>query len=260
MANSARWLPRLIGSVSVFGLIVAMAEPSHAQLDTEGEILLNDHGLKQARVACLQELFLNLKGTAPDLALSPDGVFGLAPTFIDSPLLPKSRGNPYREIGTWGTGSLSSFSAAHPECWGSGGDNIVARPHVWLGLRNSDDQGTRFDLKAELLLDDDVFGETEVHCVEGLTRNPAKAMEVVIYPVPGDFGAKVANGPILPTDGELRLRISARIGTDADGPCRGHSSSTGLRLYYDAESRPSHILWFLCISPETYRCLPPVRD
>jgi hypothetical protein len=254
MARPSRWPRLLIALASVLGLLVSIAETSHA------EVLRNDSVLKQAEVPCLQDSNLNLKGTAPNLELSRDGIFGSTPTFIDSLPLSKSGGNPYREIGTWSTGSLSSFSAAHPECWGPGFDNGIFRPHVWLGLRNSDDQGTKFDLKAEVLLDETVLGETEVHCVEGLTRSPAKAVEVAIYPIPGLDSAIIAHGPVLPTDAELRLRISARIGTDAAGPCKGHSSSTGLRLYYDSETRPSHILWYLCHPPEPFRCLAPVRD
>jgi hypothetical protein len=52
--------------------------------------------------------------------------------------------------------------------------------HVWLGLRNSDDQGTQFDLKADLFFSGTpVVYSGEAHCITGVTRNPAKAKEVV---------------------------------------------------------------------------------
>jgi hypothetical protein len=249
----------LFVSVSVIGLVVAVARTSHAQLDTKTEVPANGNVSVHGEVICLHSVSLNLKGTAPNLELAPNGLFGVTPTFIDSLPLSKSGGNPYREIGTWSTGSLSSLSAAYPECWGPAVINALFRPHVWMGLRNSDDQGAKFDVKAELFFDDTTLGESEVRCVDGLTRNPAKALEVAVGPDYG-FIHIVANGPDLPTDGAIRLKISARMGTDGETPCKGHSSATGVRLYSDSESRPSHVLWYLCRPPVDLECLPPVRD
>lgn len=201
---------------------------------------------------------LNLKGVAPNLELSLNDELGSTPTSIDSPPLTKAGGNPYRAIGTWSTAPLTDYSNDNTRCWGAFSSNSIFRPHVWLGLRDSDDQGTKFDLLAQVLLDGIEIGEAEVHCVEGVTRNPSKAVEVIIGPVPPPATPphSIAQGPTLPTDSELMLRISARIGTDADGPCKGHSSSKGLRLYYDSVTEPAHMLWLICVDP----CLPPIRD
>ncbi len=55
---------------------------------------------------------------------------------------------------------------------------------MWLGLRNSDDQGTQFDLKAELTADPStgttVVYSGELLCITGVTRNPSKAQEVMV--------------------------------------------------------------------------------
>jgi hypothetical protein len=48
----------------------------------------------------------------------------------------------------------------------------------------------------------------------------------------------------------LSLTIRARIGTNPDGTkCPGHSNAVGLRLYYDAASRPSRISTELAPDP-----------
>ena len=48
---------------------------------------------------------------------------------------------------------------------------------VWLGLLNSDDQGTKFDLKVEMFKNDvDMpIAEGMLRCIAGLTRDPNKA-------------------------------------------------------------------------------------
>ena len=72
------------------------------------------------------------------------------------------------------------------------------------------------------------------HCITGVTRNPAKASDVTV---------PFAGGPadIGPADA-LSLRVSARIGTNPSGAfCGGHSNAVGLRLYFDAASRPAGI-------------------
>ncbi len=110
--------------------------------------------------------------------------------------------------------------------------------HAWVGLKNNDDQGTRFDLQAELLQNGNVVARGLTRCVNGVTRNPSLATEVVVNWDP--FGP-VAVGP---TD-TFALRISTRIGTNPDetkcvpGPGGSHNSAVGLRVYYDATSRPS---------------------
>lgn len=109
--------------------------------------------------------------------------------------------------------------------------------HLWIGLRNSDDQGTQFDLKVELLKNGTPVASALSRCITGVTRNPSFAKEVVatfdpFSPVP------LASGDV------LALRVSTRIGTNPDGTkCRGsggsHNNAVGLRLYYDSTDRVS---------------------
>jgi hypothetical protein len=99
--------------------------------------------------------------------------------------------------------------------------------HVWLGLKNSDDQGTYFDLRAELLRNGASVASAETTNIQGITRNPDRAKEVVVA-----FGA-VGGAAFSPGD-VLSVRILTKV-TDVGG----HSSAAGLRLYYDSLSRPS---------------------
>jgi hypothetical protein len=108
---------------------------------------------------------------------------------------------------------------------------------VWVGLKNSDDQGTQFDLRVELYKNNSLVSAGETSCVTGVTRNPSSAREVAL-----------AFGPIAPSilaSGDiLSLKVLTRIGTNPNGSkCSGpggsHANAVGLRLYYDATGRPS---------------------
>ncbi|HEY6380262.1 MAG TPA: hypothetical protein VIY07_00470, partial [Pseudolabrys sp.] len=105
---------------------------------------------------------------------------------------------------------------------------------VWLGLKNSDDQGTRFDLRAEVYKNGTLVAAGETRCIQGVTRNPNRAKEVTVSFAP--FSPVSFNG----TSDTLSLKILTRIGTGgAGGCCGGHRNATGLRLYFDASNRPS---------------------
>ena len=90
---------------------------------------------------------LYLHATGPNANPTTLTLDGTAPTsstakYRDSAALKFAGGNAWKEIGTWN---------AAP---GSGGQTLIALDelHVWLGLKNSDDQGTRIDLQAEVLV------------------------------------------------------------------------------------------------------------
>ena len=111
-----------------------------------------------------------------------------------------------------------------------------ALAHAWIGLKNGDDQGTQFDLKAEVLRNGTPVASGIKRCITGLTRNPSSASETV---VPFDTFTPIPLG----SGDVLSLRISARIGTNADGtrcpgPGGSHNGAVGLRIYYDSASRP----------------------
>jgi hypothetical protein len=104
---------------------------------------------------------------------------------------------------------------------------------VWTGLKNSDDQGTRFDLRAALYINDALVAEGQTLCVTGITRNPSNAKEVMV-----PFGPISTNE--LASGDVVSLKVFTRIGSNPDGSkCPGHSNAVGLRLYYDSPTRPS---------------------
>ncbi|TLY41826.1 MAG: hypothetical protein E6K58_09180, partial [Nitrospirae bacterium] len=142
--------------------------------------------------------------------------------FKDSTSINFSGGNPWKEVGTWPAdpaltaGTLSALSDLH----------------VWLGLKNSDDQGTNYDLQAEVYKNSTLVSSGLTRCITGVTRNPALAKEALVafssFP-PTDF-----NG----TSDQLSLKILTRIGTNPDNTkCPGHNNAVGLRVYFDATTR-----------------------
>ena len=117
-------------------------------------------------------------------------------------------------------------------------DCPLAPATLWVGLKNSDDQGTKFDVQVRVYrsLSDPVdqpIAAGLTRCVAGVTRNPNLAKEV-----PVEFSQHVA--------GSYAIRVFTRIGTNADdtkclGPGGSHHNALGLRLYFDASSRPTRI-------------------
>lgn len=137
--------------------------------------------------------------------------------FKDSPGVTRTA---FKEIGTW---------------YAAPADNAVALAalsalHVWLGLKNSDDQGTYFDLRAELWKNNTtVIAAGQTKNIQGVTRNPSQAKEVTVT-----FGP-VSEDQFTPGD-LLSLKILAKVADSG-----GHSNAVGVRLYYDALSRPSRL-------------------
>lgn len=169
--------------------------------------------------ARLVDLFLH--GGASLDSNSPTAVTA---KYMDSPSIKFSGGNPWKEIGIW----TASASLTDGRLEGLSGLD------VWLGLKNSDDQGTNFDLRAVVYKDGVVVASGETYLIKGVTRNPDKALKVTVSF--GSFSPADFDG----TTDTLSLKILARIGTDGHGNFGGgHSSAVGLRLYFDAVSRPA---------------------
>jgi hypothetical protein len=106
--------------------------------------------------------------------------------------------------------------------------------HTWLGLKNSDDQGTRFDVRVDVYKNGALVASGISYCITGVARNPALAKRVHI-PLGSTHGA-----PFNGTTDVLSLKVLTRIGTHgAGGFCGGRSNAAGLRLYFDARDRPS---------------------
>ncbi len=162
----------------------------------------------------------------PAVSMDQSPPSGSTARYRDSGPVSIAGGNPWRPVGTW---------AADPALTG---DQLssVGNADVWVGLKNSDDQGTRFDLRGELLKNGMVITTAQIRCVSGLVRAASSAVRISVPFTP--FAPTTFNG----TSDTLSLKISARIGTNASGAaCGGHSNGTGLRLYFDAAGRPSSL-------------------
>lgn len=141
-----------------------------------------------------------------------------------SPALQFSGGNPWKDVGTW----------AGPAPLVQGQLTSLGNAHLWVGLKNSDDQGTRFDLRVEVSRDNFLVAAGETYCIQGVTNNPNNAVEV--SPVFGSF-APVAFDAV---SNVLSLKVRARVGTNGSGSfCGGHSNAVGLRVYFDSTTRPA---------------------
>jgi parallel beta-helix repeat protein len=159
---------------------------------------------------------------APTLSLDALAPTALTTKYKDSPSIKFAAGNPWTAVGTW---------TAAPALV-SGSVTGLGDVDVWLGLKNSDDIGTRFDLRVEAYKNGTLVVSGESYCIQGITRNPNLAKEAAVAFAP--FAATAFNGS---TD-VLSLRVSTRIGTTGNGTfCGGHSNAVGLRLYFDAVNR-----------------------
>ncbi len=168
-------------------------------------------------------------GNPPALFLDTAPPVGKVAKYKDSGGIKFAGGNQWAEIGTWAADpfdfpdSLSLMTS-------------LQALHVWLGLKNSDDQGTSFDLKAVVLSNGSQIGEGVLRCIKGLTRDPGKAKEVVVVPALG------ANQSFNGTTDTLSVKLLTRIGTNLDGTkCAGHSNAVGVRAYFDAVGRDARL-------------------
>jgi hypothetical protein len=163
-----------------------------------------------------------IRSPGSQLLLTTTAPTGATANFEDSAGLATAGGNPWRPIGEWET------TGAGVGCFLVSLGNL----QTFIGLQNSDDQGTKFDLLAEVLADGVTVSSGEVRCISGVTKNPAKATPVTIA---------LSDPGFTFIDATIGLRVSARIGTpkSVGGRCSGHTGATGVRLYYDAANRDS---------------------
>ncbi len=160
------------------------------------------------------------------LFLDDEAPTGSTAKHKDSGRIKFGGGNPWRPVGTWTIDPALT----------SGTLTALGDLHVWLGLKNSDDAGTRFDVAAEVWKNDALVAEGETFCITGVRRNPNLAKEV-----------SVPFAPFAPVDfdgatDQLSLRILTRIGTNGAGAmCGGHRNAVGLRVYFDSAERPSQL-------------------
>ncbi|TSC78946.1 MAG: BNR/Asp-box repeat-containing protein [Parcubacteria group bacterium Gr01-1014_29] len=98
---------------------------------------------------------------------------------------------------------------------------------VFLGLKNSDDIGTKFDIRAELLRNDLLLAASEKRCITGLSSGKSKEISILFDTLPET---------VLASGDTLSLKVMARIGTkNTNGvTCGGHASGT-LRFSYGGQ-------------------------
>jgi predicted extracellular nuclease len=196
-------------------------------VNSEFAVQASDHEPQVARLYLPLTVYLHGTGSANN----PSTLFldNTAPTatiekYKDSASIKFSGGNVWKEVGTWPAAPTLS----------QGTLIALSNLHAWLGLKNSDDQGTRFDLRVEVYKNAALVASGESYCITGVTRNPNQAKEVVLSF--GSFPPTAFNG----TTDVLSLKVLTRIGTNGSGAfCGGHSNAVGLRLYFDAVHRPS---------------------
>lgn len=99
--------------------------------------------------------------------------------------------------------------------------------HVWVGLKSRHDRRASFVVRAELLKNGQVIATGESAEITGLTADPTQAKEVTIA-----FG-EITN-PTITVGDVLALRILAKVAESSTA-----KSALGLRVYYDAQSRPA---------------------
>jgi hypothetical protein len=139
---------------------------------------------------------------------------GTTAKFKDSPAVNRTT---YQQIGIWSALPLSS--PAQLQSLGS----LV----TWIGLKNSDDEGTYFDLRAEIRKNGAVIASGEAKGIQGVTRNPSLAKEIAVT-----FNSISTNQ--FAAGDVLSIRILTKVADTT-----GHNNAVGLRLYHDAVSRPS---------------------
>jgi len=123
----------------------------------------------------------------------------------------------------------------------SGDVGVDGSARAWIGLKTSDDQGTRFDLLVEVSRNGGPLTSGLVRCLAGVTRNANNALEALVPldPLPDSTTFQPGDA--------LSFRVLTRIGTQENNTmCPGHASAAGLRMYYDGLQRPSR---FVAIIP-----------
>lgn len=174
-----------------------------------------------------QTVFLRGSGplaNPPTLTLSTTAPGASDSRYKDSPSTAMTGDNPWKEVGNW-SGAPALLSGAL---------TTLSNAHVWLGLKNSDDIGTNFDVRIDVAKNGSVVATGQTLCIQGITRNPSLAKDVPV--TVGEFTATAFNG----TSDVLAFKVLVRNGTNGAGAsCGGHTNSTGIRLYFDAASRPS---------------------
>ncbi len=101
-------------------------------------------------------------GNPPTLFLEAIAPIGATAKFKDSTAINFNGGNPWKEVGVW--------TPAAPLTAGS--LTALSDLRVWLGLKNSDDQGTNFDLRVEVSRNGELVASGETYCIQDVRTCP----------------------------------------------------------------------------------------
>jgi hypothetical protein len=103
---------------------------------------------------------------------------------------------------------------------------------LWLGLRNTNDKSSFFDVRVELLNNGAPVASGLRRCVGNFAQNLSPSEVVVPW---SSFAS-----PTLAVGDVLALRVSTRVGTNSNGSkCKGSDHAAGLRISYDSTTRAS---------------------
>jgi hypothetical protein len=182
----------------------------------------------QLVIAAAAPVYLHGIGAAanpPTLTLDTTAPSGSQEKYRDSADVKFAGGNLWKDLGVWSTAPASSSQTL----------NAFDVLRIWLGLKNSDDQGTRFDLRAEIYVNDTLIASGTTRCIDGIVRNASQAKETAV-------GLGSSTPISLNASDRLTVKLSTRIGTKPDGSlCAGHASAVGLRAYFDSTARPARL-------------------
>ena len=98
--------------------------------------------------------YLHGNGAPPALTLDTTAPSARNAQFKDSGSLRFTGGNPWQEIGTWRAAPAGSAQTL----------TALGNLHSFLGLKNSDDQGTQFDLRGDVFRNGVLVGSSQQRC------------------------------------------------------------------------------------------------
>ncbi len=103
--------------------------------------------------------------------------------------------------------------------------NSLSPANVWIGLKNSDDIGTKFDLLAEILKDGVVVGSGQLNGVNGGSSGFNNAFN-------DSVALALSSNPVIVSGDVLTLRLFVRISTAVSG----HNSGTARLWFNDSQA------------------------
>jgi hypothetical protein len=122
---------------------------------------------------------------------------------------------------------------------GGGPVTAVGPANVWIGLKNSDDVGTKFDLLAEVFQNNVLIGSGQLNDVSGGSSGFNNAVQRTI-------NMALTGSPGFCSGGTLSFRLSVRIAASS-----GHVSGTA-RLWYNDAAANSRFEMTISGTPTTY--------